>query len=112
LHLNTKTFKKFAFFCFLWYNIFAFIYLLQKHGKENTCPWNPKSKSKKPLDFFFKRKKQKDINHPFKKAFKNNARILKENIEKEIVEKVLNCWNSDDIFPLLYQNKNQIKVWL
>ena len=44
--------------------------------------------------------------------WENNARILKENIEKEIVEKVLNCWNSDDIFPLLYQNKNQIKVWL
>ena len=44
--------------------------------------------------------------------WENNARILKENVEKEIVKNLLNCWNSDDIFPLLYQNKNQIKVWL
>ena len=44
--------------------------------------------------------------------WENNARILKENIEKSVVENLLNCWNSDDIFPLLYQNKNQIKVWL
>lgn len=69
---NKKSFQKFAFFIFLLYNIIAFIYLPIQHGTKNQSPWNPKSKSKKPLDFFFERKKERIAF--IKKAFKNYAR--------------------------------------
>ena len=34
----------------------------------------------------------------------NNARVLSENTTKDILKKILNCDNTDDIFPPLLQN--------
>lgn len=40
----------------------------------------------------------------------NNARVLSENTTKDILKKILNCDNTDDIFPPLLQNWNSFTV--
>ena len=40
----------------------------------------------------------------------NNARILKQWVTPELLQKIFNCENSDDLFPPLFRNWNSIEV--
>ena len=40
----------------------------------------------------------------------NNARILKENITREILENIFNCSDSNDLFAPLLRNGNSFTV--
>lgn len=40
----------------------------------------------------------------------NNARILKQWVDRELLQKIFNCENSNDLFPPLLRNWNSIEV--
>ena len=40
----------------------------------------------------------------------NNARILKQGVTRELLEKIFNCENSDELFPPLLRNGNSFNV--